>query len=398
MRRVTVLDVIQCVLWLAYPLTFLFPRKRGIWLFGADRDKFADNPKYLFLYVVKNHPEICAYWVTGSSTTYETLRKLRLPVLRRWSAKGLYYALRAHIYFFSCHASDVNFGLSGGAVHVNLWHGVGIKQIEFGITSGPSRRRMRGSILNRILHPERFRRPDYLLSTTDFMSTHFARSFRVPMNSCLEYGYPRTDIFFDDEFRSYCFRLADYWRILELLKGHRRIFLLAPTYRDSGEAYLDAAKLDLRALDRTLGAHDSFLVVNFHQLEAEQINREDFSGLKNIILWPSDLDVYPMLPEFDVLITDYSSLYYDFILLRRPAIIYAFDMQEFVRKSRSFALDFAENVAGDIATSEEELRSLLVRELTVNPRTEELVMRFWGSYCGKSCERIFGKMVHLVVR
>lgn len=298
MRQISVLGrVLQRVLWLVYPLTFLSPRQKGIWLFGADSDRFADNAKYFFLYMVRNHPEICAYWVTGSDTTYETLTRLQLPVLHRWSARGVYYALRAEAYFFSSHASDINFWLSGGTLQVNLWHGVGIKQVEFGIISGPLKRRMSDKLLNphRLLHPERFRRPDYFLSTTELMSRHFSRCFRIPIANCLEYGYPRTDIFFDHEFRSYCLQLADYSQILASFKRHRRVFLLAPTFRDSGKSYLQASNLDLEALDRVLEAHGFLLIVKFHHDERRDANWAEFKGLKNILLCPSDLDIQPML-------------------------------------------------------------------------------------------------------
>ena len=384
-------------LWLVYPLTFLFPRKKGIWLFGTEGERFAENPKYLFLFIVRNHPEISAYWITGSSQTYEALRNLHLPVLRRWSLRGVYFALRAEVYFFSCYASDINFWLSGGAVHVNLWHGVGIKQIEFGITSGPLKKKMIPSLLNRLVEPYRFRRPEYFLSTTRLMSEHFAHCFRIPITSCMEYGYPRTDIFFNEEFRSYCLRLADYSYMLQSLKQHRKTFLLAPTLRDSGESYLEAANLNLGALDRVLATHDSLLIVKLHPSEPNHEIREKFVGLKNVLLWPSDLDIHPLLPEFDVLITDYSSLYYDFILLERPVIIYTYDRRAYNRESRLFALNFDENVVGETATNEEQLRNLLESQLRVNPNTQEVMRKFWGNYSGNSCEMIFDRIAQVTV-
>lgn len=387
----------QRVLWLVYPLTFLVPRKKEIWLLGAYRDQFADNAKYLFLYLVRNHPEIRAYWVTGSGETYQTLKKLKLPVLRRWSVKGIYFALRAGVYFFCNYVSDINFWFSGGAIHVNLWHGIGIKQIEAGITSGPLKRKMNPSPFNpsRLLEPDRWQRPDYFLSSTPVMTEHFARSFRIPQDRCLEYGYPRSDIFFDEEFREYSLTLVDYSQLWGLLKHHRKAFLLAPTFRDSGIPYLKAANINLRALDRTLAARDLMLIIKFHIDELQDEMWKSFEGLTNIALCPSDLDLYPILPEFHALITDYSSLYYDFILLGRPVIIYAFDVEEFNRDSRAFAMSFNENVFSTVATDDQELSKLLVGELSVNPRTEELVKKFWGSYRGKSCERIYNKIMQV---
>ena len=87
--------------------------------------------------------------------------------------------------------------LSGGAIVVNLWHGVPMKCIEFGITQGElAKRYVKRELWDVFFHPASFRRPDYFASTTDFFDEVFSKSFRIKKSQCLHVGCARNQLTF----------------------------------------------------------------------------------------------------------------------------------------------------------------------------------------------------------
>ena len=88
----------------------------------------------------------------------------------------------------------------GRAVKVNLWHGVGIKNIEYAISLGPLRHVLyTDSLRQRIDNNWHFIKPDIFLSTSPMMTRHFAKCFRIPQEACIESAYPRNLIFKADK-------------------------------------------------------------------------------------------------------------------------------------------------------------------------------------------------------
>lgn len=120
-----------------YLLSFLIPRDKKKWVFANYIiDAFNDNPKYLFIYVNQYCPDINAIYITPDPGVYIQLNKLGLKVYRKKSLRGIWHCLTAKVYFYNAYPADVNYYTSGCAILVNLWHGVGLKKIEFNIERG----------------------------------------------------------------------------------------------------------------------------------------------------------------------------------------------------------------------------------------------------------------------
>ena len=119
-----------------YPLSALFPRSNNRWAFGHSRELFAGNPKYLFLWMALNRPDIHISWITGSESIRRMLMANGHRAYRRWSPQGLYAALRAGVFIYAHNPASVNVHGSWGPLLVNLWHGVGLKSIQFGYEGG----------------------------------------------------------------------------------------------------------------------------------------------------------------------------------------------------------------------------------------------------------------------
>ena len=367
-----------------FPLSFLARRRADLWVFGAPQDGFSGNPKFLFLWVSRHRPDVDVVWLTGSRATRRMLQERGYRCELRWSVTGMVAALRAGYHVVANDGSDTCFAFSGGARVLNLWHGVGIKNIVRAARVGRhaelyATRRRPVAFLRSL---PRFRRPELVLSTSPVMSEHFARCFDVPVERCPALGYPRLDPFVDADFRELCLSFGDYGALEALCDG-RTTYLYAPTLRDDDSDLLAEALPDLAALSEALRATDGVLLLKLHPFTSAQLGAA-VDGFDNIVMWPAGLDFYPVLGDVDCLITDYSSILYDYIALRScGVVVYPFDYDRYVAKDRDLAFPFEDNIVGQRADSFRQLCDVLRSGAALAALDEQQLStirtRFWGS-------------------
>ena len=328
-----------------YPLSRWSLRRNDQWVFGHQDDLFAGNPKYLYLWMCIHRSDIRVTWITRSRKTQAWLAQNGFSAHLRWSVKGIRAVLRAGVIVYAHSAADVNLTLSNGALLVNLWHGVGIKATMLGDAHGvvARHRHHRKHLLTRALYLGHVTFPDIVVTTSDFMQEHFSSQFELPKANCPQLGYPRLDILSCDTLRETVLALERTDGPLFPASCFDELILYAPTFRDSGRAFLREALPDLEVLERTLAARNAVLYVKLHPRTEESVP-DNFHHIK---LWPSGADLYAHLFKFDVLITDYSSILYDYIFSNRGyVILYTYDYMEYLSSDRSLLYDFDAHVAG----------------------------------------------------
>lgn len=369
--------------YFAYPLSFLFPRKNMRWAFGSYRGAFNDNAKYLFIHTCLKHNDIDAAWISPNMDTVRLVRSYKLKAYSIFSLRGAWHALTSRYWFFNSYSSDIMFGLSGGARLFNLWHGVGLKRTEFNITSGTlANRYCRRTLKERFYHPEVYYRPNWLLSSSEMQSAMFASAFRINRNRCLDLGYPRNQILTATAEERYAF-IQKYEppqtkAFVDSIVGHyAKVFVYMPTWRDS-QRNIFVQSIDLQKLNAVLANKNYFLILKPHPNTL--VDREQIGVLSNITLLNANIDIYPVLPYTDVLITDYSSVLYDYILMEnKSTILYIYDYDEYV-SDRDFFFPFDKNVIGYRAHSFADLlHSIETDSYGDDPqRLADLRQRFWG--------------------
>ncbi|MBD3808354.1 MAG: CDP-glycerol glycerophosphotransferase family protein, partial [Epsilonproteobacteria bacterium] len=112
-----------------YWISRLVPKDENIWIFGAwFGEKYADNSKYLFEYMSKNHPEIRAIWLTTNKSTLDLIKSKGYESYSTYSLKGYYFSARANFSFVSTAFNDVNIFIPSKCI-INLWHGNPLKKV-----------------------------------------------------------------------------------------------------------------------------------------------------------------------------------------------------------------------------------------------------------------------------
>ena len=370
-----------------YPLLWLSkitPRNKSKWAFGSNIG-FTGNSKYFFLFYHDQKP--ACIWIASDRQTAKQLSNRGYKAHYKWSISGLYHSLTASVYICSDQLTDINYWTSAGAKYVNLWHGIGIKNIMFKQSSKQGNSFIKEAfneknLLSRIYSPYFFRRPDLFLSTSPLMTSHFSGCFRIEETECFESIYPRCEILLWDKEKLKQFIAENEedsaLQLVNSLSDYKKVYIYMPTWRDLKSDFLSDSGIDFIRLNHVLAENTSLLLLKLHPLT--KIDQKELSTFSNIRLLNNEIDIYPLLPFTDVLITDYSSIYYDYLLMQdKDLLLFPFDYQEYVSHDRDLAFDFDEFTPGHRATNFDELLSYIQRDTDLKFKERAWVFKqFWN--------------------
>ncbi len=338
-----------------YFLAGLVPRRRDLWVFGSwGGHRYADNAAAFFRFChARLAGDIECVWISRRREIVDRLRSDGYQAYWIYSPGGIRACLRGGLYLFDCFAKDINFWLSRDALLVNLWSGVPLKTFERDIDHPDNRyyRLFHGSFPERVLYgmmmPWHVVRPDLIIATSDETAGITRRAFDLPESRVVVTGFPRNDgILAPDSPSAPTTPLPRSYA--EALDAGHRVFLYLPTFRDSGKPYL---RFDW---DRLANRMDEIGGKFF--CKSHPVDRGHFpTGYQNIVELGQDVDVYALLPHTDVLISDYSSIIFDYMLLEKPIIYYTPDLEEFVNENRSMNFDPIDVAVGPVCRTFDEL-------------------------------------------
>ena len=369
--------------YMVYGCSFLFPRSRRRYAFGGPEGSFKDNAKYLFIYASEHCKDVDVAWITPYHSTVRRLTSLGLKAYHCRSARGIWHARTSKYWFYNSYATDIGYFFSGGATKVELWHGIGFKCIQYSVKKGVyAQVYRRNGLWHRMTHLHSFSRHDYVLSSAPPATDFFAASFRVPKDRCLELGYPRNGILtVGEDARMAFIRRYEPPEVLELaarLQQYARVLLYMPTWRDN-QRRLFVQHLDLERLDGVLRRQGEVMLLKPHPMVYADVDVDE-GRYTNLIFLDSMTDVYPLLPQVQVLVTDYSSILYDFLLMEgKEAFLYTYDYEEYVEE-RDFFYPFDEYVTGNRVTDFEGfLRCVEQHDYAIDPsERQRLLQTVWG--------------------
>ena len=355
---------------LSFPLfllSFLVPRSRDIWVFGAwYGNQYTDNTSYLYEYVKETKPEIKAIWLTRNKHVIQNLRNKGDNVFCKNSIYGLWYGSRAGITFINCGYDDVNKYCINRSIIVQLWHGVPLKKIKNDDMINENIQRPSLLTLIRIISikllPFLNERYDFIISSGTKVTDRFESAFKIDRSKIIETGYPRMDIILSEKsayIKSQIHR--HYNNTLE------KNILFAPTHRGEGKGDSDMfSQLDFEAFNRFLQKHKSVMLIKMHYYELDNTSANSIKEYSHIQLLNNQgtNDINRILHHIDILITDYSSVFYDFLVLDRPIIFAPFDLDEYQKIDRELYEDYSSATPGPICRNWDEIQIQLKEYLS----------------------------------
>ncbi len=394
-----------------YWLSFIFPRNKNIWLFGSTFGRrFADNPRYLYLYMNQFKDEVAetnsgnvirAIWISRNRDIVKHLNEQGYEGYYYHSLKGIWFCLRGKVYIFDNYSKDISFWLSAGAKKINLWHGTGNKRINY------------DNRFDKVRHPknlwEKFKyfprrlsdeKPShYILATSDKMGRIFSSAFKVDMSHIIVDGYPRNDVLLTDcGIDKLCTHAETEVTedIIRKKEQGNKIIIYMPTFRDSEEKFFDA--MDMKVFNEFLRDNDYMFYTKLHPKSKLQ---SKFMEIKcsNIYNIASDVDTYTILGIADMLVTDYSSVHTDFALLNKPTVIFLYDLEEYSANTRDCYFDYDEYMPELKCYSMEELMTDINKAFSydgVQDKRKRLVDTMWKYKDSKSCMRITEKIINIL--
>lgn len=388
---------------LLYGISFLTIRLKYKWVFGSNLG-YSNNAKYLFIYMSENCPEK-SIWI-GSKEEVAFIRKRGYKANYRWSIKGIYHCLTAKTYVFNSYVGDINVYASGRSKRINLWHGVGIKNIERSVNSGALYEIFHTKHIIKKFHSlAHLLKPHFFLSTSALMTTHFCKCFDISKDVCYEGCYPRCEIFNLAENKLIEFiKKSEGNKSIEIINRIQRAsqtYLYMPTWRDGNQDFIEDSNFNFELLDNELSKGNKIFIIKFHPITFKHLNLENKHSFKNLIFIDSDTDIYPILPFTDVLITDYSSIYYDYLLLNKKHILlYIFDYDEYIINSRDFAFNFDDYMVAQKVRKFEELINIISGKLPLveyNSEKEYIKNLFWDTAPNKNMKMLYISIKNVIL-
>lgn len=363
--------VLHVLIWMC---AHLVPRDRRRWTFGSlGGEGFASNSKYLYLHVVRHDDDVRAVWV-GNEEVRDELTSRGYIAYSEGSIRGRWAVLRSGV-ICNSHGIDVPWWYTGGATVVQLWHGNGIKRLGWGspeFEAYPPARRLFYRLI--------YWNWDYAIApATGAPMGRLCQAFGMDPADILVTGYPQMDA------------LVSHEDARDTEDDARRLVTYLPTYRQAYEnEHADrfpTEAMDFADLDTVLQEYDAELVIKPHPRESLEISSESYERISVVA---ADRDVIPLMARTDVLVTDYSSVYLDFLLLDRPIVFFTPDRESYLR-SQPLYFDYETVTPGPVADTYAECRRGLVsvlegRDPGADARAR-LRERFYDVRAGEACHR-----------
>ncbi|MFI3545643.1 bifunctional glycosyltransferase family 2 protein/CDP-glycerol:glycerophosphate glycerophosphotransferase [Mammaliicoccus sciuri] len=335
---------------------------------------YSDSPKYIYEYMQKHYPKLNYIWVF-KNPNQNVITGNAVKVKK--GSKEYYDAYSKAKFWVTNARLPLYLNKKDNQIYIQTWHGTPLKRLANDMKIV----RMPGTTTPK--YKKNFyaetSRWDYLISPNRYSTNIFKTAFWMDENRTLEIGYPRNDILINrSNDQEYIEKLK---KELNIPKG-KKIIMYAPTWRDDEFVkkgkYLFDLKINLENLQKELG--DEFVILlRMHYLIS---NALDLSGYEDFAIDVSNYnDISELYLISDALITDYSSVMFDFGILKRPQYFFAYDIEKYDKGLRGFYMDYMNDLPGEIITDEFKLAEELKDIDKHKEKYKDKIERFYDKFC-----------------
>lgn len=353
---------------------------------------YSDNPKAIHQYMIQQE-RFKGYKLIWAIKKNKGVSIEGAKVIKYFSIPYFYYLARSKYWICNCKLPAYVLK-KDNQIYLQTWHGTPLKRLAHdiivpeGVTfyrSGMSGDEMRGTYDNDVA------KYNYMVSPNKFCTEVFQSAFRINRERLIETGYPRNDFISTATEKEIKRIKADLNIPLD-----KKVVLYAPTWRDNTfnmSGYTFELQVDFYKWKERLGEDYVVLFKPHYLIVNKYENEKEFEGfLYNI---EANVDIKELYVISDVLITDYSSVFFDYAILERPIYFYMYDLQEYAEELRGFYLDVQKDLPGLIFDDEDQLLEAVCTNATGGLSIEEFNKRFNHMEDGNCSKRVvdivFGK-------
>ncbi len=341
---------------------------------------YSDSPKYIYEYLSRHMPgKYRMIWVinrTNSRIPYKHKR------IRRFSLQYYYYMARCGYMVFNSRQPEWMVKRKG-CKFLQTWHGTPLKKLVFDmeeVTSATPKYKQQVYKQSRAWN--------FLIAPNEFCNETFRRCFMFK-NTMLTTGYPRNDILHAPDREEIAGRLRSKLGI----PLDKKTVLYAPTWRDDefyGKGrYKFELHLNLELMKEQLGK-EYVVLLRTHYFIADSIDVSTLQGFAYNMSYYDDISELYLIS--DILITDYSSVFFDYANLRRPMLFFTYDLEKYRDVLRGFYFDIEREVPGPLLYTTDEVIEAIRDIENVNREYRQRYDEFYHRFCdwedGHAAEKV----------
>ncbi|GEM05264.1 hypothetical protein HMI01_22520 [Halolactibacillus miurensis] len=363
------------------------PIKNNYIIFESFHGKqFSDNPRALFEFITQNYQEdYIVIWSVDRRYKDKFEINNNIKAVTRLTPKWCYYMSVSKYWVINARL-PLWIPKRKENIYLQTWHGTPLKKLGLDI----EKVNMPGTTTDKYKKNfmESSSKWDYLISPNSYSTNIFRSAFGFK-GEILEVGYPRNDHLVNNNNSKYIDELK---RKLKIPKD-KKVILYAPTWRDDDfykkGSYRFELSLDLEEMKKALG--DKYVIIlRMHYLISSEL---DVSYYENFVF---DYSLYEDIRDLylisDLLITDYSSVFFDFAILKKPIIFYMYDLEKYENILRGFYIKNLADLPGDIVQNDKDLLDALLK-VECSQKDYQL---FFDEFCsledGESSKRVYEKV------
>ncbi len=346
---------------------------------------YSDNPKAIYEYMKKSYPDYKYIWVLNNGYV------LNEKSVRYGSFKFFYYLSKSKYWIFNCKTYPY-MSKKKNQIYIQTWHGTPLKRLAHDIMLSSDKKFYRSGMTvkdMRASYDDDVRKYNFMISPNSFCTEIFQSAFHIQAERLIETGYPRNDFLTN-------ITMSEKQKIKERLQLplNKKIILYAPTWRDNSfkaSGYTFELKADFYRWKEVLG-QNYIVLFKPHYLITNTFANDD--RLKDFLYFiNAKEDINDLYVIADQLITDYSSVFFDYAILNRPIHFYMYDLEEYKNELRGFYLDIYNDLPGDVYEKEITLLEAVKNQKCDLERLHNFNKRFNyaqnGNCAKKVCDIVF---------
>lgn len=322
-------------------------------------ERYADNSKYLAEYISSHYPTKKIYWVGNNNLRKEVvgnLKNVEFLAINTFKANTKLLTCK-YMFFTQMHTADISrYYVYRKAVLCYLHHGMPIK--KWGQDGLNQKISINNPLKKAYFHINGFYKPyDYFVTSSplhDKTNCTALSMHRCTMDKNIHSGTPRNDIYFCNLMKN-TFKYKNKYSNLLHFSVEKKIVMYLPTYRRKSDSVFSFSLLDEQKKEQIISLLKKWNAVLVEKSHVAEKTKIDAHVDENIIFADCRMNVQEMMYFADVLISDYSGAFLDYLMLDRPIIHFAYDYEYYKNVDSGLYYDIDDFSAGPVVEDYDDL-------------------------------------------